>query len=113
MSRKILFAAYTFQENAQYWWRTQLEIKILRTREEFLVVFKKEYNLAFTRIDKIREFLHLQQGDMTVREYLAKFTRLFWYTTSMIQDDKQKTRLFEDVLHDEIRKIINVVQYKT
>ena len=50
---------------------------------------------------------------MTVREYLAKFTRLAQYATSMIQDNDQKSKLFEDGLWHEIRKIINILHYKT
>ena len=40
---------------------------------------------------------------MMVRKYLAKFTRFAPHATSMIQDNEQKARLFEDRLWDEIR----------
>ena len=47
---------------------------------------------------KAREFLELKQGNMTVLEYVAKFTELACFRDDYVAKDMDKVRKFEDGL---------------
>ena len=62
---------------------------------------------ASARHAKAREFLELKQGNMTVLEYVAKFTELACFGDDYVATDMAKVRKFEDGLKLSIRgKII-------
>ena len=62
---------------------------------------------ASTRHAKARECLELKQGDMTVLEYVAKFTELARFEDDYVATDMAKVQKFEDGLKLSIRgKII-------
>ena len=52
---------------------------------------------------KAREFLMLKQGNMTVLEYVAKFTELACFGDDYVATDMTKVRKFEDGLKLSIR----------
>ena len=52
---------------------------------------------------KAREFLKLKQGNMTVLEYVAKFTELACFGDDYVATDMTKVRKFEDGLKLSIR----------
>ena len=53
---------------------------------------------ASARHAKAREFLELKQGNMTVLEYVAKFTELARLGDDYVFTDMAKVRKFEDGL---------------
>ena len=52
---------------------------------------------------KVREFLELKQGSMTVLEYVAKFTELARFRDDYVATDMAKVRKFENGLKLSIR----------
>ena len=59
---------------------------------------------------KACEFLDLQQGDMTVLEYLARFIELARFANDYVVTDLIKVRIFEDGLRLSIRgKIVGLL----
>ena len=51
---------------------------------------------ASARHGKVREFLELKQGTMTVLEYMAKFIELARLADDYVAKDMAKVRKFED-----------------
>ena len=65
---------------------------------------------ASARHVKAREFLDLWQGDMTVLEYVARFTELARFADDYVATDLAKVRRFEDGLRLSIRgKIVGLL----
>ena len=62
-----------------------------------------KFFLASARYVKAREFLDLQQGNMTVLEYVAKFIELARFGDDYVATDMAKVRKFEDGLKLSIR----------
>ena len=58
---------------------------------------------ASARHAKAREFLELKQGNMTILEYIAKFTELARYGDDYVATDMAEVRKFEDGLKLSIR----------
>ena len=70
-----------------------------------------KFFLASTRHVKGREFLELKQGNMTVLEYVAKFTELARFRDDYVATNMAKVRKFEDGLNLSIRgKIVGFLQ---
>ena len=57
-----------------------------------------KYFPASAQHAKAREFLELEQGMMTVLEYVAKFTELAHFIDDYVATDMAKVRKFEDGL---------------
>ena len=70
---------------------------------EFIELFMGKFFPASTRHVKAREFLELKQGNMTVLEYVAKFTKLACFGDDYVATDMAKVRKFEDGLKLSIR----------
>ena len=68
------------------------------TGGEFRDLFMDKFFPASARHVKAREFLELKQGNMTVLEYLAKFTELACFRDDYVATDMVKVRKFEDGL---------------
>ena len=54
---------------------------------DFRELFMSKFFLASARHVKAREFLDLQQGDMTVLEYVARFTELARFANDYVATD--------------------------
>jgi hypothetical protein len=52
---------------------------------------------------KNKEFYELQQGEMTVNEYLNRFTQLSRYALNDVNTDEKKHGAFQNGLNDEIQ----------
>ncbi|XP_066333817.1 uncharacterized protein [Miscanthus floridulus] len=49
---------------------------------------------------KLKEFLALKQGSMTVAEYRDKFIQLSWYAPNEVDEDGKRQELFMEGLND-------------
>ena len=65
---------------------------------KFHELFMCKHFPATTRNSKVREFLELKQGTMTVMEYVAKFIELACFDDEYVATDMAKVRKFEDGL---------------
>ena len=65
---------------------------------EFQELFMEKFFPTFSRHAKARGFLELKQGNMTVLEYVAKFTVLARFEDDYMAVDMAKVRKFEDGL---------------
>ena len=78
---------------------------------EFRELFMSKFFPASARHDKAWEFLELKKRDMTVLEYVAKFTELAHFEDDYVAINMAKVRKFECGLKLSIRgKIIGFLQ---
>lgn len=76
-AQKILYDCYMLSEEAKYWCdnvRHKFEVNgVVITWVVFKGAFLEKYFPTYVRSKKKVEFLELQQGNMTVVDYAAKF----------------------------------------
>jgi len=89
--QKLLFAAYLLNGDAEYWWAVMQQQ--MKNSEDpvswanFRTRFLEKYFPDTTRQDREAEFLALQQGDMTVQEYVNRFEHLVRYSSQNIIEE--------------------------
>ncbi|XP_024027959.1 uncharacterized protein LOC112093529 [Morus notabilis] len=93
----IEFAVYKMEGQASNWWkqvRRRLDVAGM-TSEQFDVLFNEQYFPQSYRDQKAMEFMTLQQGDMSIREYEAKFNDLSRFAPSLVEYEHLKCPKFE------------------
>ncbi|XP_004515682.1 uncharacterized protein [Cicer arietinum] len=107
--QKVAFAAHLLKGGAEYWWRSAKTY--LQTQgthmiwEHFEVAFLDKYYPKSSIRQKELEFVHLQQGDMSIAEYVAKFEELARFSphAQYAPTEEWKINQFEWGLRLEIR----------
>ena len=105
---KVALAVYKLHDEAEHWWnslRLHLEATgVQLTWEQFKARFLAKYFPQTLRHQKEREFLTLEQGNMTVGQYVAKFEELSRFSTTIATqaDETWKCQRFEGGLKPEI-----------
>ena len=97
---RIRLATFRLEGESQIWWdwvRVSRDPEMM-TWGEFGELFMGKFFPASAKHAKAREFLELKQGDMTVLEYVAKFTELARFGEDYVAIDMSKVRKFEDDL---------------
>ncbi|PKA59624.1 RNA-directed DNA polymerase like [Apostasia shenzhenica] len=96
------------------WWKSQVntEFKSLQPVpwERFRDNFFQQYFPPAIKEKKLRDFIHLKQGSMSVMEYEAAFTSLSDYARHLVADPREKAKRFEDGLRKDIQKQTNVMR---
>ena len=93
---------------AEYWWRSTkktlpLEEDEILTWTIFLDGFYEKYFLESVREEKEVEFIELIQGNKTVLQYEAKFTKLARFASHVVSNDVRKAKKFQRGLRPSIR----------
>jgi hypothetical protein len=103
--KKVIFAAHQLFGTATEWWETyhisHQNVSAI-TWNEFKAQFRTHYVPRGTLKLKRKEFSELQQGRMTVNEYLNKFTQMSRYAPDEVNTDVKKQDAFLNGLNDEI-----------
>jgi hypothetical protein len=103
---KVHFVAHQLFGTATNWWETYRNSHqniCAITWNEFKARFRTHYVPRGTLKLKKKEFSNLQQGSLTVNEYLNKLTQLSSYTPDNVNTDKKKQDAFMNGLNDEIQ----------
>ncbi|XP_010534056.1 PREDICTED: uncharacterized protein LOC104809701 [Tarenaya hassleriana] len=79
--------------------------------EEFRTEFEQKYYRRQDQGHRITEFLRLEQGNMTVREYEAEFNRLLKYGGHLVHTEEYKIQKFIAGLRASLRRIIECHEY--
>ncbi|XP_027927744.1 uncharacterized protein LOC114184626 [Vigna unguiculata] len=107
--QKLAFAVYLLNNDAEYWWASiqqQMETKEEQvTWANFRIRFLEKYFPDTTKQDREAEFLALQQGNMSVQEYVNKFEHLARYYSQAIIEEWRCLK-FEQGLKHELKKVI-------
>ena len=102
--QKLLFATYLLNEDAEYWWSGIQQQ--MQTREEpatwanFRNRFLEKYFPDTARQDREAEFLALQQGDMSVQEYVNKFEHLARYSSQNMTEEWRCLKFERGLKHE-------------
>ena len=105
--------ACTYLEGQAYrWWESVLCIPntVIATWAEFERVFLEKYFPSTQRRLKSREFSTLQQMNMPVGDYQAKFEELMRFAPELIPDDNAKARRFEEGLRPQIKEKVMMLK---
>lgn len=65
------------------------------TWEEFITRFNKQFISSATKVGVEKELVTLEQEEMTVADYVAKFTSIFHFTWNMYHTEERIARVFE------------------
>ncbi|KAF1862595.1 hypothetical protein Lal_00014135 [Lupinus albus] len=112
-AQKVTFASYVLVKDAENWWeyaRRQLESEGRAiTWEFFKERFLHKYFTADLKRKKDVEFLQLEQGDLSVEEYAAKFEELARYCPyyELEVDGWSKCTKFESGLKPKLKEILD------
>ena len=84
------------------------------TWEGFKTLFLNKYFPSNVKDQKEIEFLTLQQGDMTVDEYVARFESLARFSNNLQNqpDEAWKSKRFEQGLRPEVRNLVITQQIR-
>ncbi|GAU36171.1 hypothetical protein TSUD_274490 [Trifolium subterraneum] len=115
---KLTLGTYVLREEANQWWKNaKLRIGgggIVITWEMFKREFFNKYFPADVKNKKVVEFMKLEQGNMSIAEYVAKFDSLCvfsrHYNTPEAENDKCVK--FESSLHPDIKHIIGFAEIR-
>ena len=64
------------------------------TWEIFFKAFLEKFFLMEQREAKVKEFINLHQGGMSVKEYSLKFMKLSKYASSLVSSDRDEMRVY-------------------
>ena len=60
----------------------------------------------------MKEFINLNQGSMTVREYCLKFFKLSWYATSLVSNCMDQMSKFLKVINGDLEECRSVMLHE-
>ncbi|XP_024024260.1 uncharacterized protein LOC112092398 [Morus notabilis] len=105
----VEFAAFKFEGPAGAWWKHIRRMQDVEgmTWEQFEALFNEQFFSQSYRDETAMEFMGLQQGEMTVREYEARFNELSRFAPSLIESERMKCLKFEKGLKGVIRLLVD------
>ncbi|GAU10407.1 hypothetical protein TSUD_417730 [Trifolium subterraneum] len=115
---KLALGTYMLREEANQWWKNaKLRIGnggVVITWEMFKREFFNKYFTADVKNKKVVEFMKLEQGNMSVAEYAAKFESLCAFSPhyNSPEAENDKCVKFESGLHPDIKHIIGFVEIR-
>ncbi|KZV42423.1 hypothetical protein F511_12649 [Dorcoceras hygrometricum] len=103
-------ATLLLRKAAERWWRgassTLLETGVGISWDSFCETFRQEYVRESYVNAREREFDHLEQGSMTVREYARKFSSLLAYVSHVSGRERAKRTRFLEGLNEELYQMV-------
>ncbi|XP_074347317.1 uncharacterized protein LOC141686162 [Apium graveolens] len=121
--QKVTLAVYQLQGNAYDWWlmekRKNETAKNVEENPEpytwakFKKALEDKYFPRTVRLQKVRDFIRLQQGKRTVIQYEAEFAKLAKYASTLVVDESSRARRLEEGLRSEIRNSVASFELQT
>ncbi|XP_028069699.1 uncharacterized protein LOC114272237 [Camellia sinensis] len=96
-SDRIALAIFKLDDEADHWWELIKNTRDIASLSwnQFRELFQNKYFPNTICRERVKEFQNLEQGNMTVTQYAAKFEELARYATRYVANDKKKARMFE------------------
>ncbi|XP_028074780.1 uncharacterized protein LOC114277135 [Camellia sinensis] len=85
VTQKVLLATYTLKDEARCWWMLVRKSSGTLTWDQFKEIFNEKYFPQCFRDRNVSEFQELKQGNMSMAEYEAKFTKLARFAPYMVE----------------------------
>jgi hypothetical protein len=105
--QKVTFASFKLVGAAEYWWRMlkgKWELAgTVWTWANFVGEFKRRFIPAIYQDKREAEFLKLEQGNMTIAQYEAKYNTLARYNPHLVPDEATRAKRFVKGLRSEFR----------
>ncbi|XP_028089600.1 uncharacterized protein LOC114289953 [Camellia sinensis] len=94
---RIALAVFELDDEADHWWELMKNTRDVASLSwnQFRELFLNKYFPSTIRRERVKEFQNLEQGNMTVTQYAAKFEELARYATRLVANDEEKARMFE------------------
>ncbi|KZV30168.1 hypothetical protein F511_20798 [Dorcoceras hygrometricum] len=103
---RLSLATFQLRKSAEHWWRgasrTLEETGVEIIWDSFCVAFRQEYIPESYVNAREREFDHLEQGTMSVREYARRFSSLLAYVPHVAGRERAKRTKFLEGLNEEL-----------
>ncbi|XP_073121684.1 uncharacterized protein [Henckelia pumila] len=109
--RRVRLVIHQLHDVAKNWWI--MTMKALENRDTVITcnVFKAEFLKRFFpqsyRKDKGAEFANLQQGNMCIEDYVAKFSTLLRFAPHIADNEEAKADQFINGLNPDVFKLVN------
>ncbi|XP_056162533.1 uncharacterized protein LOC130136284 [Syzygium oleosum] len=105
---KITLAEYQLEGNAKNWWRASKDAVFpegtAKTWDGFVKAFNGKYNSDCARDRKMTEFMQLNQNNLSVDQYEAKFSELSRFAPRLVENKEDKAKRFLNGLRTDIRR---------
>ncbi|WRX12108.1 Retrotransposon gag domain - like 10 [Theobroma cacao] len=106
---KLMVATRLLEKRARTWWNSvKSRSTTPQTWSDFLREFDDQYFTYFHQKEKKREFLSLEQGNLTIEEYEARFNELLLYVPNLVKSEQDQASYFEEGLRNEIKEQMTV-----
>jgi len=107
--QRLNFASYLLIDDAEHWW-TGMQQQMQNRAEQvnwtnFRTRFLEKYFPDTAKQDREAEFLALQQGSMTVQEYVNKFEHLARFYSQAVTEEWRCLK-FERGLRHELKRVV-------
>ncbi|RVW21559.1 Retrovirus-related Pol polyprotein from transposon 297 [Vitis vinifera] len=105
--------AFMLDKEADHWWR--MTKRLLKDQgpivwSQFREAFIRSTFLTVFDEKRWEEFVRLEQGDLTVAQYEAKFTELSRFAPQLIATEEEKTLKFQDGLKPYLKNKISILK---
>lgn len=112
---RVTLASYQLIDEAEQWWRSMIRTHPVEhmTWTAFTELYLEEYYPEMTHELLKRNFLNLQQGEMTVAQYEARFTQLSRFAPDSCAKEAVRAKRFGRKLKRPIRTQVPVRQLFT
>ncbi|KAI3470676.1 hypothetical protein Pfo_027339 [Paulownia fortunei] len=109
-AEKVLCAIFLLKKDARTWWEgAKLAVNMEElTWERFKTIFYDKYFTRDARSLRVKEFLELKQGGMSVCDYVRKFEQGCKYVPYIARDNNEKMDHFLRGLNHEIRRDVRM-----
>ncbi|KAI3443800.1 hypothetical protein Pfo_000465 [Paulownia fortunei] len=109
-AEKVLCAIFLLKKDARTWWEgAKLAVNMEElTWERFKTIFYDKYFTRDARSLRVKEFLELKQGAMSVCDYVRKFEQGCKYVPYIARDNNEKMDHFLRGLNPEIRRDVRM-----
>ncbi|XP_019184958.1 PREDICTED: uncharacterized protein LOC109179936 [Ipomoea nil] len=114
--QRVEAVVYYLQGEVDHWW--VMEGPIVQAREGFdwgmfKMVMRERFYLEHVKAAKYEEFLHLEQGSLTVQEYHARFVALSRFAPTLVLDEASRAHKFIRGLHYDAQKSFSAARFAT
>src|SRR3954469_2871494 len=113
---RVIFAVYFLEGAAFQWWENYVAMQPdghVVTWQEFYVAFRGYHILDELMERKKEEFCNLNQGEISIHEYVREFNRLARYAQGEITTDARKQARFRKGLSPILRHDLNLLEFAT
>ena len=107
---KVCCAVYMLKRDARIWWDVirQTRDTTQMTWTEFQAIFNEKYYNTAVLATKVNEFSKLQQGNLSVAEYVRKFDQLARFASDMFSNDVTRFTRFIEGLKSELARDVDM-----